>query len=207
MFQDMKNSKTILKFFAIFIVAYALFLPSWLFIKNPYNRAITESAFAISSWKYDLHVSHSEMSGRELLFSVSNTTPILGENGKSRDFIIDLSFDIESVTFNVPMTLSLIMALIFTFGHSLKENIRLLLIGLGALLTLHIVTLIVISTSLFAGAMSSSPVVHFYLSRFYMPEAILENLGMILNSYAARFEPFLIAILVWWQLSLKAEDD
>jgi hypothetical protein len=202
----MKNSKIILKFFAVFIIAYAIFLPSWLVIKDPYNRAITEIAFAISSWKYDLHVSDSKMKAREMTFSVSNTTPILDRRGKSLNFTIDLSFDIESVTFNIPMTLSLITALILTFGASLKENLRLILIGLSALLALHVITLIVISTSLFAGATLSSQIVHFYLSRFSMPIELLENLGMILNSYAARFEPFLIAILVWWQLQYLSKD-
>lgn len=199
----MKNSKTVLKFFAIFIIAYALFLPSWLVVKNPYNRAITEIAFALSSWKYDLHVSKSSMVGREMTFSVSNSIPILGAQGKRQDFIIDLSFDIESVTFNIPMTLSLLSALILTFGLSLKENLRLTLIGMGSLLALHIITLVVISISLFAGATESAQVVHFYLSRFTLPINLLENLGMILNSYAARFEPFLIAILVWWQLQIQ----
>jgi hypothetical protein len=200
MYRAMKNSKIILKFFAIFIVAYAVFLPSWLLIKNPYNRAITEVSFAISTWKYDLHVSESKMQGREMTFSVSNTIPILGARGKSQDFIIDLSFDIESVTFNMPMTFSLITALILSFGSSWRENIRLSLIGLSALLALHLLTLTVISTSLFAGATKSAIIVHYYLSRFNLPIDLLENLGMILNSYAARFEPFLIAILVWWQL-------
>ncbi len=199
----MKNSKTILKFFAIFIVAYAVFLPSWLVVKNPYNRAITEVAFEISSWKYDLHVSDSKMKGREMTFSVENSTPILSRYGKNSNFIIDLSFDVESVTFNVPMTLSLIFALIFTFGVSLRDNLRLISVGLIALLTLHVITLVVISTSLFAGSMESSRVVQFYLSRYTLPIKLLENLGMILNSYAARFEPFLIAIIVWWQLKLK----
>jgi len=200
MYRAMKNSKIVLKFFAIFIIAYAIFLPSWLVIKNPYNRAITEVAFAISTWKYDLHVSESKMSGREMTFSISNTIPILGAQGKSQNFIIDLSFDIESVTFNMPMTFSLITALIISFGSSWRENIRLSLIGLSALLALHVITLVVISTSLFAGATQSAMIVHFYLSRFTLPIDLLENLGMILNSYAARFEPFLIAILVWWQL-------
>jgi hypothetical protein len=201
----MKNSKTVLKFFAIFIIAYAIFLPSWLVVKNPYNRAITEVAFAISSWKYDLHVSESKMVGREMTFSVSNSIPILGARGKSQNFIIDLSFDIESVTFNIPMTLSLLSALILSFGLSLKENLRLTLIGMGALLALHVITLIVISISLFAGATESAAIVHFYLSRFSLPINLLENLGMILNSYAARFEPFLIAILVWWQLQIQQQ--
>ena len=177
----MKNSKIILKFFAVFILAYAVFLPSWLVIKNPYNRAVTEVAFALSSWKYDLHVSDSKMEDRELIFSVSNTTPIIDRRGKSKNFIIDLSFNIESVTFNIPMTLSLVIALIFTFGASMKENIRFACIGFAALLALHIITLIVISTSLFAGAMGSSQIVHFYLNRFTLPIDLLENLGMILK--------------------------
>ncbi|MEA3523776.1 MAG: hypothetical protein U9R50_12490 [Campylobacterota bacterium] len=201
----MKNSKIILKFFGIFILAYAIFLPTWLIVKNPYNRAITEVSFALSSWKYDLHVSQSTMKGREMTFTVSNTIPILDARGNNKGFFIDLSFDIESVTFNIPMTLSLLSALILSFGISAKENIRLTLVGMGALLALHIVTLIVISISLFAGAAQSSQVVHFYLSRFSLPMDVLDNLGMILNSYAARFEPFLIAIIVWWQLQIQNE--
>jgi len=201
----MKNSRIVLKFFAIFIVAYAIFLPSWLVVKNPYNRAITEISFAISTWKYDLHVSESKMQGREMTFSISNTIPIIGARGKSQNFIIDLSFDIESVTFNMPMTFSLITALILSFGSSWRENIHLSLIGMSALFALHVITLVVISTSLFAGATGSSSIVHFYLSRFSLPIDLLDNLGMILNSYAARFEPFLIAILVWWQLQIQSD--
>ncbi|MEA1918974.1 MAG: hypothetical protein U9N52_03980 [Campylobacterota bacterium] len=196
----MKNSKTALKFFALFIIAYALFLSIWLLIKDPYNRAVTELSFALSTWKYDLHVKESSMHGREMTFSVSNTTPMMGLKGIMKPFIIDISFDIESVTFNIPMTLSLLTALIITFGGSFREKMRLVAIGMGALFALHVITLIVISISLFAGTKGSSPMVHFYLNRFWMPLDLLETLGMILNAYAARFEPFLIAILVWWQL-------
>jgi uncharacterized membrane protein YfbV (UPF0208 family) len=199
----MKNSKIALKFFAIFILSYALFLSTWLVIKNPYNRAITEISFALSTWKYDLHVKESSMQGREMTFSVSNTIPMMGPRGAMAPFIIDLTFDIESVTFNIPMTLSLLAAIIFTLGGSIKEKLRLSAIGMGALFALHVITLIVISISLFAGSTSNSAVVHFYLSRFSMPLEFLENFGMILNSYAVRFEPFLIAILVWWQLEAR----
>jgi uncharacterized protein YbgA (DUF1722 family) len=35
---------------------------------------------------------------------------------------------------------------------------------------------------------------------------LLQNLGMILNSYAVLFELFLIAILVCWQLQMLEEE-
>ena len=52
-----------------------------------------------------------------------------------------------------------------------------------------LITLSVIAASLFAGTTETSPLMQFYLSRFALPVTFLENLGMLLNSYAARFEP------------------
>ncbi len=203
----MPNRSSVLKLFGFFVLAYAIFLPSWLLIKDSYNRTVTELSFRGAAWKYDLHVTHSSMNGRDITFSISNSTPILGPKGMMKPFIIDLSLDVESVTFNVPMTLSLITALILTFGGTGREKLRLALLGMGALLTLHLITLSVIAASLFAGTTETSPLMQFYLSRFALPVTFLENLGMLLNSYAARFEPFLIAILIWWQLSSKVSEE
>ncbi len=199
----MPNRSSVLKLFGLFVLAYAIFLPSWLVLKNPYNRFVTELSFRAAAWKYDLHVTQSTMHGREITFSISNSTPILGPRGMMAPFVMDLSLDVESVTFNVPMTLSLLTALIFTFGGARREKIRLALIGMGALVALHLVTLSVIAVSLFAGTTETSPLLQFYLSRFTLPVTLLENLGMLLNSYAARFEPFLIAILLWWRFEAE----
>lgn len=196
----MPELKSALRLFGVFILAYALLLPSWLLIKDGYNRLITETAFRAAAWKYDLHVTHSTMKGREMTFTLSNTIAMMGPKGMMAPFEIDLSLDVESVTFNVPMTLSLLCALIVTFAAVYNTALRASLIGLGALLGLHLITLGVIAASLFAGTTTSNPMLHFYFSRFYLPIELLENLGMLLNSYAARFEPFLIAVLVWWQL-------
>ncbi len=196
----MPELKSALRLFGVFILAYAVILPSWLLVKDGYNRFATESAFRVAAWKYDLHVTHSTMNGREMTFTLSNTIPMMGPKGMMAPFEIDLSLDIESVTFNVPMTLSLLCALLLTFTTLQKAALRASIIGLGALLGLHLLTLSVIAASLFAGTTTSNPVLHFYFSRFFLPIELLENLGMLLNSYAARFEPFLIAVLVWWQL-------
>ena len=139
------------------------------------------------------------MKGREMTFVLSNSTPVMGPKGIMAPFEIELKFDVESVTFNVPMTLSLITAIILFYGGAWREKLRLAGIGMAALLALHVVTLLIIETSLVAETTETSPLMHFYLSRFTLPLELLENLGMMLNSYAARFEPFLIAVLVWWK--------
>ncbi|MBN2896018.1 MAG: hypothetical protein JXK05_09045 [Campylobacterales bacterium] len=200
----MPELKSTLRLFGVFILAYALILPSWLLVKEGYNRLITESAFRAAAWKYDLHVTHAAMKNREMTFTLSNTIAMMGPKGMMTPFEIDLSLDVESVTFNVPMTLALLCALIVTFATLRKTALRASLIGLGALLALHLLTLSVIAASLFAGTTTSNPMLHFYFSRFFLPIELLENLGMLLNSYAARFEPFLIAVLVWWQLHNSA---
>ena len=197
----------IVKILLYFLLSFTLLLPVWLQINTSYNHFITNITFHAAALKYEFKVTKTVLKNREITFSINNTTPIKDFRGVERVIDADITLDTSSITFNVPMTLSLLLALTLTFSGSIKEKSYLLLKSMGLLLLLHVITILIISVSTLIQSAYNLQLMQFYLNRFYLPQEFIFNLASILNSYASRFEPFLLAIFMWWMLQKMNEGD
>jgi len=75
------------------------------------------------------------------------------------------------------------------------------------LVGLHFITMFVIALSLIVSTTLSNDDLMFYMQHAYLPQELLINLGSLLSNYAARFEPFLIALFVWWRMQRNEEEE
>lgn len=201
--------RQILKLFGLFLLFYALSLPLWLGMKDLYQELTAPMMFNLAGWVYDLQVSPPQMHEGILLFSVKNKYVLIDQHFKDIGFIFDVQLQVDAITFNVPMTLALMLALVF--GYNKREEIKradLVTNGLLALLLLHLVTFFIVSVSLIFSTVELAENVSYYFKDSFMPREFVVNLGSLLSTYAARFEPFLIALYVWYQLKSapKAEE-
>jgi hypothetical protein len=196
----------IVKLILYFALSFTLILPLWLQVNTSYNHFITNISFHIAALKYEFHVTKTLTNKKEITFSIKNSMPIKDFRGVERFIDADITLDTSSVTFNVPMTLSLLLALTFAFKGVIKEKVRLILKSMTLLLILHVITLLIISISTLIQSAYGSQLMQFYLNRFYLPQEFIFNLASILNSYASRFEPFLLAIFTWWMLQGIAKE-
>ncbi|RUM66633.1 MAG: hypothetical protein DSZ03_00855 [Sulfurimonas sp.] len=190
----------ILAVFLYFLVSFALILPLWLQVNTLYNHTLTNIVFHLAALKYELTITQTHIQDKEIVFSFENSTPIKDFNDRMRVINAHVTLHTGSVTFNVPMTLALLLALTFSFRAPRKKKMALIAKSMLLLFLLHVVTLYVITLSTLIQSAESSALMHFYLNRFYLPREFIFNTASILNSYAARFEPFLLAIFVWWTL-------
>ncbi len=192
--------------FLYFLVSFALILPLWLQVNRFYNHTLTNIVFHLAALKYELTITQTAIKDNEITFSLTNTTAIKDFNDRIRTIDAHVTLDTGSVTFNVPMTLSLLLALTLSFRAPRQKKAALILKSMTLLLLLHLVTLYVIALSTLIQSAGNSTLMHFYLNRFYLPQELIFNTASMLNSYAARFEPFLLAIFVWWMLQNIRED-
>lgn len=202
------STRKLLKLFGFFLLFYAIVLPLWLGLKAPYQQVVNTVAFKTAGWFYDIKLLHTQLQpdGTTVMTAANRYTSI-GYGGKDNNVIFDALLDIDAITFNVPMTLALVLAILTVMPTSRKEKFDAMLNAMVLLVLLHFITMVVISLSIIISTTDQSQNLALYLQHKWMPKELLVNLGSLLSAYAARFEPFLIALFVWWQLSLRGKED
>ncbi len=194
------------KLFGFFLLFYLICLAMWLSLKAPYQSVINTVAFKTSAWIYDIKMLNIEqLSDQTTLITATNSYASIDLDGKDSRVVFDITLDIDAITFNVPMTLALLLAIITTLKTTKKQKVDALINGMALLAALHFVTMFIVCISLIIGVAEQSDALSTYLQHRWMPRELLINLGSFLSSYAARFEPFLIAVLIWWSIKSKEE--
>ena len=194
-------TRKLLQLFGLFLLFYALALPLWLGLKAPYQQVVNTVAFKTAGWLYDIRLMQSKtLPDGTTVMTATNRYASVGFDGKDNRVVFDANLDIDAITFNVPMTLALVLAIVTVMGAGRKEKWDALINASALLVILHFLTMFVISLSIIISTADQSEGLAFYLQHKWMPRELLVNLGSLLSSYAARFEPFLIAVFVWWQL-------
>ncbi|BCD63151.1 hypothetical protein NitYY0826_C2045 [Nitratiruptor sp. YY08-26] len=189
----------LLKLFMLFLLLLFPTILGWSYIKNYYNFFVSNTSFGITAKYYDLAIQKTDTKGKEIIFSIKNATPMKDIKGKSHDFTMDLSLDMEAVTFNVPLTLSLLLAIVLAFKIPLKKRWEILYTGVLLLFMLHFFSMLLFSFCTIAPVANINPYVHFYLARHYLAGDALCAIKNFFINYAARFEPFLIGVYGWWE--------
>ena len=194
------QKSSVLKLFGLFLALFLPILGSWIYIKDYYNRFITNLAFELGAHYYDLRIVDSTTKDGSLVFHIKNSLPMRDIAGKSHDFELEAAIDMEAVTFNVPMTLALLLAIILTAGIPFRKKREIVFKGVLFLFLLHIGSMLLFSLCTIAEIAQTNPYIHFYLSRHYLAGEALCALKDFLINYAARFEPFLIALYAWFEI-------
>jgi len=194
------NLRKIAKLFGLFLLFYAITLPLWLGVKTTYQYIVTVPMFKAAGWVYDIRLVEAHTEVENIIMTATNRYPSIGFNGKDRSVVFDISLDIDAITFNLPMTLALLLSIVLTYASSRKQKQNQILNGMALLIGLHFLTMFVVSLSLIVSTALGNEDLKFYLLHAYLPQDLLINLGSLLSSYAARFEPFLIALFVWWRM-------
>ena len=197
-------TRKLLKLFGFFLLFYAIALPLWLGLKAPYQNIVDTVSFKAAGWLYDIRLVNTQVQpDGTTVMTATNRYASIGLDGKDKKVVFDAMLDIDAITFNVPMTLALILAIVTVMGTTRKEKFDAVFNGMALLVALHFLTMFIISLSIIISTTDQSEDLAFYLQHKWMPKELLINLGSLLSSYAARFEPFLISVFVWWQLSMR----
>jgi len=106
----------------------------------------------------------------------------------------------EAVTFNVPMTLALLLAIVLSAKLSKEQRWDILSTGVLLLFLLHLISMATFALCVIEQTQQINPYVHFYLTQHWMPGDYICSIKDFLVNYAARFEPFLIGLYAWWRV-------
>ena len=189
-------------YFLIFLIP-SVFL--WININQHYNRFISLSAFSITARYYDLTIESIEEKEGYIIFKIKNALPMQDLYGKGRDFEMEISLDMEAVTFNIPMTVSILLAILLASNLGWKKRWEIFYTGLLLLFLLHMASMLLYSLCAIKEiAQNSGPYVAYYINRHLTAPHILCVLKDFLINYAARFEPFLIALYAWVEIKKRA---
>jgi len=201
--------RKLLRLFVTFVAIYALFLPFWLTVKERYDHSMTLAAYHLLGAKYDFDVKppFQDAKNGKLRLKVIPEHDFMGRNGKLQRLVMNMPMErnIAQITTNVPMSVALFLALVLTYARSPKRKAVLFAEGIAFLLLLHIIS---VGSSVmelyFQSVRHAAAVLQPYLDRFHIPSD--KNLGYInyfFITYMSRFEPFLLAIVIW--LGLQRE--
>jgi hypothetical protein len=201
------NLRKVAKLFGLFLLFYAVTLPLWLGVKTVYQQIVTVPMFKAAGWVYDIRLVEAHTEGDNIIMTATNRYPSIGLDGNDRSVVFDTALDIDAITFNLPMTLALLLSIVLVYAGSRKQKQDQIFNGMFLLVGLHFLTMFVISLSLIVSTALGNDDLMFYLKHAWMPQELLVNLGSLLSSYAARFEPFLIALFVWWRMQSGTEKE
>ncbi|MDZ7761353.1 MAG: exosortase H-associated membrane protein [Desulfovermiculus sp.] len=170
----------------VFIVAYALFLAAWIQIKPFYGRSITQASGSLASWvmKADLE----EVTQHKDKTQLTIAKPVQ-DRLRAGDLVLDLQLSVAAYSFNVPLTLALMVGLYPLFQWKKRSLLEAVLILVATHMLFVSSYLLLRQYVAFgqAGLISPSPVLKFSL----------EFLWTFTDNLIVRFEPFLLAIYLW----------
>ena len=195
---NMKSTlKDIGKFFLVFAFSYALLLPFWLKAEGVYNSILVESVINIFNWYFDFKFD--SLNHTVSKFDYLLSTEALYEN---INFQWNLKFRVDLITYNIPMTLSAVIALLALKVKEKKEYFLLLHV-IFLLVLLHTVTVYALALGGLVGVANMSELMRTYLQEHTMLLSQYNSVITFLVQYGIRFEPFLMMIYIWIMLEKK----
>ena len=191
----MKNS--ILKITFTFLLLFAPILGGWIYTKKYYNFFVTSFPFYLVANYYKLTPIKNSIKGKDIIFTIKNSIPLLDINGKSHNFSLDISIDMEAVTFNTPLTLSILLAIILIAKVPRQKKWEIFFTGIALLFLLHITSMLLFTLCIIKAMTTLNPYIHYYIHQHFIAGEMLCAIKDFLIHYASRFEPFLIAFYAW----------
>ena len=190
-----KALKEVGEFFIHFVLYYASFLYIWLTYEHLYNHFVLESAMGLYAWHIDMDIVATQVIDKfKIEFMLSNE--YFRSLGAPPSPFTPYA---NSITFNIPMTLAGVVALIIMRGKSYKDY----LLIVHVLLLLFMVHFIYIYTYAIGNIVKASevqPILQQYLAQFsliFKDASYYEMISIFIRLYVVRFEPFIMMVYVW----------
>jgi len=205
------NLKKLVWLFVTFIVLYAATLFVWLKVHKHYDHTLTRLSYQLLSHVYDFSILRikPDKKGVIRIYTVPHYK-IKVPNGKDRQMVmgLDMYKNTGIITTNTPMSIALFLALILTFARDWKRKAVLFVEGMLFLLLLHFVSNMATAMEhYFDFIRRYSIYMQPYLDRFWIPSnETLTMLRFFFNTFMSRFEPFLLAIFIWFELQRKHDN-
>ncbi len=172
--------------FCVFIFSYILFLFLWVHVKSYYGFILNKAgAYAVSSL-YDMHVMGFDQDHE--VGQINLSRPVYTSRGLG-DLLLEIKVNVSNYSFNVPLTLALILSLYPIFHWSKLPILETLciLIGIHFLYVFSYCNYEVYRYNVQANLVTYSEVEHFMVEYFWM----------FMDNMVIRFEPFLLVVYLW----------
>ena len=170
----------------LFVVSYIVFLLMWVQVKSYYGMGINKAGTYAASFVHDMQVEKFEQ-GREVgqitLSRTISTSRGLG------DLVLDIKVNVSNYSFNVPLTLALIVSLypIFRWRKFPILEALCILIAMHFMYVFSYCNYEVYRHLVQANVITYSNTMHF----------LVEYLWVFMDNMVVRFEPFLLAVYLW----------
>lgn len=171
---------------AVFVLSYPLLLALWIQAKPFYGLAVTEVGARLAAAAMGVRVEQVRLA--EQFTSVTFACPILLQ-GAIQEMLIDLKLAASTYSFNVPLTVALVLALLAPLGWDLRALAEALVIVIivHLLYVSSFCALQIFRQLVTSGIKAPSNTIQF----------ALEFLWNFTDNMIIRFEPFLVAVYLW----------
>ena len=202
-----KNSKSItkeiLKIFLFFILFYGVILYMWLEVRSHYNLLLSDSMIGLFTWYFDFNILGSEVDGMVFQYFIEDTKTFYTQEGKALIMNMGMKLNPMTISYNIPMTLSAVMAIIVVKGQK-KMDYLLLVYVLILLIILHFITIyFLLLTGITTLVLHNSMFMELFQKEHLVWYDEYKYIFQFLKDYAIRFEPFLMMFYVWGKIGRK----
>ena len=195
-----KNSesitKEIVKIFLLFILFYWIILYVWLEVQSYYNILLSDSMIGLFTWYFDFNILSSEVDGMVFQYFIEDTKIFYMEEGKSLIMNMGIKLNPMDISYNIPMTLSAVMAIIVVKGQKKIDYLLLIYVSI-LLILLHFITIyFLLLTGTTKLVLQNSMFMEFFQKEHLVCYDEYQYIFKFLREYAIRFEPFLMMFYV-----------
>lgn len=178
----------------IFLGSYPLLLLAWIQVKAHYGHLLAEigARMAAATMSVTLETVRQGSENAVITF----VCPILTQSGL-QELLIDLNLSTSAYSFNVPLTYALVLALWPAFRWNKRSLLEITLI----LITVHLLFIYsYCALSLYRQLATNGIKAHSKAIQF-----TLEFLWAFTDNMIVRFEPFLVAVYLWFRRSRSVD--
>jgi len=184
-----------------FVLVYPFILFAWLEVQVFYNTFIVQSIMSLVDLYFPFTVTLVEHTEKHFDFLIVDT---LTMQGQELSYKAKMELDTSNITFNVPMTLSAVLALIIQLRRSVAD-FWILLQVVVILMGLHFITIGFLPLYDLYQAMQVNDMMKEYLKDYATPLHDYTYIQNFLIAYGVRFEPFLMMVFTWFRLQASKE--
>lgn len=151
------------------------------------------------TWYFDFHVDSLDSNGKRFTYLLSDARTLYNQFNEPFHFQYSLSFALDIITYNIPMTLSAVLALIITQAKS-KLDYLLLIHVIVLLILLHCITIYFVVLGATIDLAYSKKLLQAYLQEHTLLIHDRGYIKLFLVQYGIRFEPFLMMVYTWFKM-------
>jgi len=196
-----------LRLFITFVTVYMCTIIVWKQFDNYYQRGVVNTVCHILGWQYDFEIINVNLNSNEKAFDVQMISKFALEKRnkeKTRINIRNYVWQPIAVSFNMPISLSIMLCIMIfykQFNYKLFFKLSLLIVSL------HFLFFYFHMLQIFYKMTFNNVALYPILKSefFFLDKNTAAYIRLFMEKYVMRFEPFLIGVLVWWQIAKVKE--